>query len=328
MTVDGVRDAVAAGHIGQEFVDTARKVARVAVRTRPSPSGGGCWSDNEIDELVNDTVVRVGPDKLVLAAGEASNDREFSWGWLKTALRTTLDLRARTTPAGRVIRAMDDALREEPDRFCLRNGHWRLKADDREPARRIGKQGLVSAAWTVETDTVRLSQRATKTPPMAYRRDIRAVCAKLLELSGPLAKADLAEVLAHRFNVPFEARFDYLDLDEGNLLLPRADSAVGTFEASEDQMLAYWMFEQLTEDERSLLRLVRDHASLRDLASALGCSRYRAGIIRSRLVCKLGRLAKRSSGDDQGAVEYLLKMVGQHTELRHYNERAGAEYGN
>lgn len=327
MTVDGVRDAVAAGHIGQEFVDTARKVAWAAVRTRPSPSGGECWSASEIDELVSDTVVRVRPDKLVLAAGEAANDREFIWGWMKTALRTTLNLRARATPAGRVIRAMDDALREEPDRFCLRNGHWRLRADDREPARPIGKQGLISAAWTVETETIRLSRRATKTPPMAYRRDIRAVSTKLLELSGPLAKADLAEVLAHRFNVPFEARFDYLDLDEGSLLLPRADSAVGTLEASEDQMLAYWMFEQLTEDERNLLRLVLDHASLRDLASALDCTRYRAQIIRSRLVCKLRRLAKRSSGDDQGAVECLLKMVGQHAELRHSNERAGAEHG-
>ena len=327
MTVDGVRDAVAAGDFGQQFVDTARTVARAAVRTRRSPSGGGFWTDNEIDELIHETVVRARPDKLVLAAEEAANDREFMWGWLKLALRTSLNIRARGTPAGRVLRAMDDALREEPDRFSLSNGYWRLRSDGPERASRIGRETLIRAAWTVQTDTIRVSKHATKTPPMAFRRDIRAVSAKLLELSGPLAKADLAEVLAHRFNVSFEARFHYLDLDEGSRLLPGEDPAVGALDATEDRMLARWMLEQLTKDEREILQLVLDNASLRDLASALGCSKYRAGIIRSRLVCKMRRLVKRSSGDAQGAVECLIEMVGQHTELRHSNERDGAENG-
>lgn len=322
-----MRNRVAAGQIGQEFVDTARQVGRSAVRTRPSPSGRGNWSDNEIDDLIHETIVRVRPERLVLAAEGATNDREFMWGWLKAALRTTLNIRARGTPSGRVIRAMDDALREAPDRFSLSSGYWRLKPDARDPATRVGKEELIRAAWTLQTDTVRLSHRATKTPPMASRRDIRAVSAKLLDLSGPLAKADLAEVLAHRFNVSFEARFDYIDLDEDSRLLPGADHAMDAFDATEDRMLARWMFEQLTEDERETLQLVRDHASLRDLASASGCTKYQAGIIRSRLVCKIRRLAKRSSGDAQGAVECLLEMVGRHTELRHSNERAGAENG-
>lgn len=325
--MDSVRDGVAAGRIDQQFVDAARRVARAAVRTRWSPSEGECWSGSEIDELINETVARVGTDKLVLAAGEAANDRQFMWGWLKIAFRTTLDVRARGTPAGRVIRAMDDALREEPDRFCLDNGYWRLKSDGREPAWRVGKAALIHAAWTVETDTIRLSERATKTPPMAYRRDVRALCAKLLKLSGPMAKADLAEVLAHRFNVPFGVRFDYLDVDGDSSSLPGAALPVDTFDAAEDEMLALWMVEQLTKEERELLQLVLERASIRDLAGALGCSKYGAGIVRDRLVCKLRRLAGRSSGGGQGAVECLLEMVRQDAELRHSNEHDGVEHG-
>ena len=123
--VEGVRDAVAAGRIGQQFVDAARKVARAAVRTRRSPTGQGNWSDSEIEELVHETIVRVGTDKVVLAASEAANDRQFIWGWLKIVLCTTLNIRARGTPSGRVIRAMDDALRGDPNQFCLANGYWR-----------------------------------------------------------------------------------------------------------------------------------------------------------------------------------------------------------
>ena len=327
MNVEGVRDAVAAGRIGQQFVDAARKVARAAVRTRWSPAGHGGWSDSEIDELVHETIVRVGTGKIVLAASEAANDRQFIWGWLKIVLCTTLNIRARGTPSGRVIRAMDDALRQDPNQFCLSNGYWRLRSDSREPAWRLGKEALVSAAWAVETDTFRLSPRATKTPPMAYRRDIRAVCARLLELSGPLAKSDLAEVLAHRFNVPFEVRFDYFDVAGESPLLSAALLAVDTFDAIDDKMLALWMLEQLTEDERDILRLVLGGASLRDLASARDWTRYRAEIIKNRLVCKLRCLAKLSPEDGQGAVEYLLKMVGQHNELRHSTEHDGVDHG-
>lgn len=325
--VGSVREEVAAGQFSQQFIDACRIVARAVSQTRPSPSDQGTWLMDEIDELVHDTVVRVGTEKLALAANAALNDAQFIGGWMREALRTTLDLRARQTPSGRVIRAMDDALREDPDRFYLENGYWRLAADNRQPGWRGGQAPLLEAAWEVETTTVRMSQGALKTPPIAARRDIRAVCATVLQQSGPLAKVDLAEVLAQRFNVIFEARFDYLDLDGETHVRSVETASEDAFDAVDDELAARSMLEQLTGPERRVLELVLGGKSLRDLAHELDCTKYRAGIIYDRLVEKLRLLANSSPYDSQVVTERLLELARQHDELRHSTESDGGEYG-
>ena len=324
--VVGVREEVAAGGVGQPFVDTCRTAARVVTRSRRSPTGAESWLDEDIDDLINETIDRVTTAKVVLAANGAHNDAEF-FGWLKRVLRTSLDDRARHTPLGRVIRAMDDALREDSDQFCTENGFWRLRSDNRQPAWPDGQAALVATAWTVATATVRLSPSATKTPPMAARRDIRAVCATVLELSGPLTKADLGRVLAERFGVVFQERLGYDDLDDNSSPPWAASSTSDAFNLSDDRGAARWMYEQLTEDERRVLRLVLDHASIRDLASALGCTKYRAEVTRNHLEGKLGHLADQLLGDGEGATEQLLELIRHRSELRHSIEEDGETNG-
>ncbi len=323
----GVRETVAGGRIDERFLDAARDAARLVTRTRPAPTGASPWSDEDIDDLVLETVTRVEPSGVVLAAQGADNDTEFA-GWLRKALRTTLDLRARGTPSGRVIRAMDDALREDPDRFQLNDGRWRLVADDRDPTWKEGRSPLVEVAWSVETTTVRMSKDAMKTPPMAHRHDIRTVCAAVLDLSGPLLKVELAEVLAHRFNVAFEDRFDYLDLDdEDHHAQPAATAAHEALEGVDDELAAHWMLGQLTGEERRMLGTLLTAASLRDLAATLGCTKYRAELVRDRLQQKLRRLADLVPGGGEAATARLLELVGQHEELRHSTEHDGADDG-
>ena len=317
----GIRKEAASGQIGHQFIDACRAAARVVTRGRRSPTGAGSWLDEDIDDLINETIVRVTTAKVVLAANEADNDAEF-FAWLKRAFRTTLDQRARRTPLGRVIRAMDDALREEePDRFCTAHGYWRLRTDDRQRDSSKTQAELVAAAWEVDTATIRLSPSAAKTPPMATRRDLRAVCAAVLELSGPLAKADLARVLAMRFSVVVEERLGYDDLDDSGPSPWATASTSDAFELSDDRGAARWMYEQLTQDERQVLSLRLDHPSIRDLAGALDCTRYRAEVTRDHLDAKLRHLADQLPGDAEGAMRQLLELVRHRTELRHSTEK-------
>ena len=252
---------------------------------------------------------------------------EIFFAWLKRAFRTTLAQRARRTPLGRVIRAVDDALREEPDQFCTEYGCWRLRTGDRQRDSSKTPAELVAAAWGVDTATIRLSPSAIKTPPMATRRDLRAVCARVLELSGPLAKADLARVLATRFSVVFEERLGYDDLDDSVPSPWATASASDAFELSDDRGAARWMYEQLTEDERRVLELRLDHPSIRDLAGALGCTKYRAEVTRDHLDKKLRNLADQLPGDAEGAMEQLLELVRHRTELRHSIQKDGENNG-
>ena len=322
----GLRERVAASCIDQEFVDEARHAARAVTHSRPPPSGGSYWAASDIDDLVHETVARVTPDKLVLAANEAHSDAEFI-GWLQKALRTTLNVWARGTPSGRVIRAMDDALREDSSQFCSENGYWRRVDDRRRPSWQDGLSALVAEAWGVDAQTIRILPSASKTPPMATRPDIRAVCAQVLDLSGPLKKVDLAEVLAHRFNVAFEGRFGYLDLTDDDWVDPVEPKAEEAFDDIQDELAARWMLEQLTDEERSVLGHLLDGASIRDLAAVLDCSKYRAEIVRNRLTEKLRRLADISSEGSQGAVERLLDLIRQHDDLRHLAEQDEFKYG-
>jgi hypothetical protein len=318
----GLRDRVAAGFIDEVFVEGARRVARGLTRSRPGPTNPGAWTAEDIDDLIHDVVVKVRPERIVLKANGASNDAEFR-EWLRTAVRSVLDSRAGRTPTGRVIRAMDDALREKPERFVLATtGHWALTDDDRPAGWGQGPGPLVMLAWTIPTKTVQISAGATKTPPMAYRRDIQAVAAAVLELAGPLSKVDLAEVLAERFNALFAARFDYLDLDTDRDTPPDPGTTQDAAGSTVDDDAARWMLGQLTADERRALAILAGpDGSIRTLGADLGCTKHKAELIRRRLAEKVRRLAELIHDDDHGATARLLEILGHNDDLRRSLDR-------
>ena len=313
VVVAGLRETVARGGLDQIFLDTARRLARRASAGRPSPNGAPSWSAGDIDVLVFDTIARVTPAKLVLAANKAPNDKAFA-GYLTKALRTTLDLRARGTPEGRVIRAVDDALGEEPTRFRVATGHWRLRTDDREPCWSQGVAELIDVAWTVETRAVHISPDAKKTPPLAARDDTRAVAAAVLEMSGPLPKAQLAEVLAARFNVAFEIDYEWLGDPE------QAPDIAGAEGTTADERAAQWMHSQLTADERQALAGFLEGGGTRGIAKTLGCSKHRAGVTLDRLEEKLACLADASQGDARAATEILLRLCRTSGEIAAFSD--------
>lgn len=285
--------------------------------------GAKKWSDGDIDDLVFEAVGGTKPERIVLAANQAANDREFD-GWLGTVIRNALNERARSTPAGRVLRSMDQALRADPEQFVSQLGRWRLFRDERESGWSEGTQALIETAWTVKTAALRISAETEKTPPFAHSGDIRSVCAAVLERSGPLPKVLLGEVLAHRFNVAFEQRFGYLDLnsDEGSVAVSVATEP-DAIDDVDDEMAAQSMLEQLTLDERSLLALRIANPSIRDLAAAVGCTKHKADVLTSRMNEKLRRLAIAAGDDGRGAMARLLELVGQQADLGHSSDQDG-----
>ena len=313
VVVAGLRETVARGGLDQTFPDAARRLAWRASAGRPSPSGAPSWSAGDIDDLVSDTIARVTPAKLVLAANKAPNDKAFA-GYVIKALRTTLDLRARGTPEGRVIRAVDEALSEDPVHFRLATGHWCLCSDDREPCWSQGLSELIDVAWTVETRTTHFSPDAEKTPPLAARDDTRAVAAAVLERSGPLPKAQLAEVLAARFNVAFEIDYEWIDDPE------QAPDIAGYEGTTADERAAQWMHSQLTADERQALAGFLEGGGIRGITKTLGCSKHRAGVTLDRLKEKLARLADACQGDARAATEILLRLCRTSGEIAAFSD--------
>ena len=166
------RQRVASGLVDEAFVREAKRAARSVVAGRPTPTGSYNWRDEDIRDLVLEAIGRAGPEAIVPAAEQAATDAEFK-KWLKTLMRMTLNARARESPSGRLWRAIDEALRGDPEQFRSESGGWRLTSDERQEVWRGRRAELVRVAWTVETRTSRLSRTAERTPRLGVRKDIR-----------------------------------------------------------------------------------------------------------------------------------------------------------
>jgi hypothetical protein len=308
--------------IDERLVQALQQAGANTTRSRPSPSGADPWSVSELDDLAMETVRRVRPDKFVLAANNGTGEAEFR-SWLLAAVRTTLDLQARDTPAGWVLRHVEEAL-DSAEGFRCEAGLWRLASDERDEPWDGDFIGLYRAAWGVPTDTIRQSPAAEKIQ-IAWRRDMRSVCEAVLDVTGPLPKAVLGQVVAQRFNVLFASRLGYLDLDaeadDGEHL------AVGDsdpeFETLDDEAAAQWMLTQLTDDERTVIRQVLEDGGVRELARSLGCGKDKASQIQARVIAKMKHLVRLTADDGQRATERLLDLIRHHQDLRHSDENDG-----
>ncbi len=228
-------------------------------------------------------------------------------------MRTTVDLRARDTPAGRVIKAVDTALSEERDRFGYNKttGCWHRTDDRRQPDWSDGARPFIAAAWAVRTSTVTVAETTTKTGRLARRRDIRAVAEAVLNLSGPIPKPLLSEVMAHRFNAYFIDRFDYLETlgDDVDVAAPQ-NVTEGDFDIEVDDA-ARWMLEQLTGDERELLAARMAGGSYRSIAEERGWKKHRLETLTARLDQKILRLRAEIGGEIDEAAAAMLRILGR-----------------
>lgn len=309
----GVRDKVASGRIDQEFLCAARRAARSVTASKGAPSGNPRWSNEEIDELVNDAIVRTTTGKIELAANKAASDKEFI-SWLCKVLRNEQIRRFRGTPLGHVIEAVGAALREAPDVFEMVMKFWRLCGDDREPGSPAGRHAeLVAVAHSVHTEPVRVARAATKTPPFASRDDIRSVSEAVLAVAGPLSKPDLARVHADRFDDRFAENLTGFGDDE--VAAPAGEpDGVQTAAIAAQRMLG-----ELTEEDKRVLLACLSATGIRGVGDALGCGKARAQAMQDRLTAKLDRFSSESD-NPQLAVEILMDLARQDKTLEHSAE--------
>ena len=260
-----------------------------------------------------DTITRVTPERMVLAANQVAKEAQF-WSWLRKIFQTTLDARARATGVGRVLRAIDEALEEGPDTFSRSDGRWQLTSDARSHEGAPDRSELVATA-----STVRIWDGEAPVNPELYvlgrRSDVREVAAAVLKRAGPLEKITLATVVAGRFGVDLENLDGRTDL---SVLPPMANGAP----SAQAIYAAHWMMEELDVEDRQTVRALvgSPGGTLDDIVVALGCSRYRAGILRDRAQARLRELAEMAGDVEQVATTLVLQWIGQEDPLRHLED--------
>lgn len=295
----GVREKVAAGQLDLDFVAMARGLAVGLVVGRPTDLGNTEWASKDHEELVMAMVARVTPAKIVVAAIEARDDVAFS-AWIKRALRTQLDLSARTSWSGRLIRAVDAALEEAPERFERGAGTWMMRGEQRPPAQNPDMADLRERAWTVTPEENHMSETAL----LGAREGLRSVSDVVLTAAGPLEKAVLANIVADRFNTVFSVDLGYLDPEDERYDVPAPPGDPGAHQA------ALHLLGQLTSEERDQLGILAT-GGLRELMRRTGATKHRASLIKDRLADKVSRLAGEHDADPQAIGEHLIELLGQ-----------------
>lgn len=307
----GVRENVAAGRIELDFVALACGLASAVVAGRPTDLGSYVWAPDDREELVMAMVVTATPDRIVAAAVGARDDAGFA-AWVRKALQFQLDQAARSSWAGRLIRAVDSALEEAPELFERTGSGWKLRDDDRPGDQGVDLPRLREEAWKIAPEENHMSETAL----LGARQGLRSVAEAVLALSGPLPKALLTEVIADRFNTTFSVDLDYLDLEQDGSDIAATDVDPAAANAAR-QMLG-----RLNGEERQQLRVLASEGQ-RALARQEGATTYRAALIAERLAAKVARLADEIDADPQAAVELLLGLLEQLDNSGHSTNHGG-----
>lgn len=315
-----VSAAAERNELEEGFLKLLRRVCMQVATGRPTFAGSMTWNTEEIDDLAFETIKAIGTARLVTVASQARTDAEFG-SYLRQAARHVLDMRGRKTPAGWVARTMDDALAAD-NHFTAANRSWRLTSHtEAQPAYEGPTRALVEVAQTIETRMVVWNPKSKRGAPLAYPADITSVCAAVLARFGPVARPQLAEMLAHRFNVSFSASYcDPLPItstDEWNEP-PTAEQGTGIVD---DEDAGAWIVGQLHEDEVSVLALVHDGQSIEQAAESMGWGRTKAYDIRTRINEKLTRLASAVEDTDGTIVAIAMEICsGLSADFRHSEE--------
>lgn len=303
-----LRESVAAGDIGQAFVSTARRIARSVLVMHfqgPQPS------DDDVDDLVNEMVVRATPAKIVMAAADAANDAAFR-AWLRKATISALNQAARATQPGRVLRAIQDALREDSVQFLHNDHHWALVGDGRSASWAEGDQRLHECAHGVEVGSPSPAEAAQLV--LGQRGDVRRVALAVLELSGPLPEVQLGEVVAKRFGKPFRDLIEYVDPTNAAYQAEAPD-------ASPIDAMALAVLAKLTVEEGQALGAYLRSGSIRGIAEQLGWRKHRVEAVQKRLHARLAQLSgDLDEQDRQAVINRVLEFVGQAFASRHSSE--------
>lgn len=179
-----------------------RRVASQAARTSSFPPPPDCdrWSDDAVDELLNEMIIKKGGVAFLLEALTAVDNQGSAERYLLRTVQNFLKDQAKATAHGKLRSRLDTLLGKEPrfDMVTSPERGWRLAGGledwwqgDRtvlnEVALRV--RGVSITSWNTSGPTPRPAQEALITVAVAV----------LTEAGGVVRAEDLAKVLLERF---------------------------------------------------------------------------------------------------------------------------------
>ena len=187
-------------------VDTAlqllRRVAAQAARTSsfPPPPDCGQWSDDAVDELLNEMIIKKGGVTFLLEALTAVDKQGSAERYLLRTVQNFLKDQAKATAHGKLRSRLDTVLGKEP-RFELVTSPergWRL-AGGPEDWWQGDRTVLHEVALRVRGVSIASWNTSGPTPRPAHEALITVAVAVLTEAGSVVRAEDLAKVLLDRF---------------------------------------------------------------------------------------------------------------------------------
>lgn len=257
------------GHVGDELaLLTFRTVRLVAfAHDFPHPAGARWTSDDAVWDAVGLFFSGYdGARRLATLCMQATNDRHLA-SLLETTVLRWFQTLGRRSERGRLIRAIQTLMKEEPGTFLeVSPGKFWAPRDGPYAATTVALDELVAAAWTVPLEIIRAQPDAKKRSPFASREQRIALLSAILDVAGGAVHInDIAEAVAARvglLDTPTVLGLDAADAPE--------TTAVQRMPIEQEDRVRE-LFEQLGDRER--IALAYYEAPIRDTSSRFGVPR-------------------------------------------------------
>jgi hypothetical protein len=288
-------------------VDTAlqllRRIAAQATRTSsfPPPPDFNRWSDDAVDELLNEMILKKGGATFLLEALTAVDNQGSAERFLLRTVQNFLKDQAKATAHGKLRSRLDTVLAKDP-RFELVPSPargWRL-AGGPEDWWQGDRTVLHDVALRVRGVSITSWNTSGPTPRPAREALITVAVAVLTDAAGIVRAEDLAQVLLKRFRheiAPETVVARSLDATKEHTAHTNQESEQALADISADQLWA-----SLTGEQRAIVPYLTtpEHAP-----SALGIGPKEAAA-RLAQVIELVRLA---TVDDPHADAVVLALL-------------------
>lgn len=310
MTSGAYDELARSGRLGDASLELLRRVGCQVTRTQgfPPPEGHSGWTDDAVDDLLQEMFSRKGERFVLNCFLRAVDDASLAKMFYTSIRHFLIDL-AKETDRGKLRRRI--ALRLAGDAKYLpvkgTSPRWTLASHPASAVWQGDLDELVRVAWEVRGVWITAWNHSGPTPKKTEHALMTVLAAVLEAAGGAVREEDLAKVLEARFDQLATPQFTTPYTEDGSLIDPVADQAQGTDPVAAETV-AGEIWTQMSPQERQLLPYLED--SPVKVAALLGTGRHQARAIMEALREKLRLVLTGDREELHDVITALLRRAG------------------
>lgn len=244
------------GHVTETVVTAVWNSARAFARTKKftTPNGSWVWSNDDIDDLVGDFLVR--PQRIAALAdraGEGPDSVKKFRGALQTSLKNVVIDRYHATPQGVLSRRIERRMKAHPAVTEVAPHHWSLLKYKDEPHWHGNNKLLVAAVSRINiAPPPAWDENSERNPPATTTATVDLACITVLTVAETPVQQETVQLIVVERVLPWDPNVVHESAEDSDRSAVVA--AVQLDESTRRAAEAFW--HDLSDIDKELLPLL------------------------------------------------------------------------